>query len=195
MSGGPRKRATYEDLVAVPEHKLAQIIDGRLVVQPIFSAAEALIRMNLLGELRQPFQRARGGPGGWFFMLRPELRFGNDVLVPDLAGWRRTRMPHVTDETSTLAPDWIGEVMTSGTRRLERVGKLPIYARGGIPYAWLIDSEARTLEVLKLEGERWLILDGYAAEAEGPMLIRAKPFDAIELDLSALWADLAPGEG
>lgn len=195
MADPAQKRATYEDLLAVPDTRVAQILDGELIVQPRPAGPHALMTSALGTELGNPFHRGRGGPGGWMILFEPELHLGGDILVPDLAGWRRSRMPHVANEPYfTLAPDWICEVLSPSTARIDRFRKLPIYAREQIPFAWLIDVDARTLEVLKLEGERWLILGVYSPEEGEKTMIRAEPFDAVELELSVLWEDLAPVE-
>ena len=134
--------------------------------------------------------RKRGGPGGWYIVYEPELHFGTDVLVPDWGGWRRTRMPHRPETPySTLAPDWLCEILSPSTSSFDRAKKLAIYAREGVPWAWLIDPLARTLEVLKLEGGRWTILATHAGEE----VVRAEPFEAIELELAALWGDVGGG--
>jgi Uma2 family endonuclease len=123
-------------------------------------------------------------PGGWIMLFAPEVHFGNDVLVPDLAGWRRTRMPSApADAFITLAPDWICEVLSKSTEALDRGTKLRIYAREGIAHAGLVDPLAHTLEVLSLDAGRWTELASYGGESK----VSAAPFDAIELDLGALW--------
>jgi Uma2 family endonuclease len=104
--------------------------------------------------------------------------------VPDLAGWRRARLPTVPPEAYlTLAPDWVCEVLSTSTEALDRAKKLGIYARESVPYAWLVDPLARTLEVLSLGAARWIQVGRYDGEAT----IRAAPFDAIELALGSLW--------
>ena len=109
---------------------------------------------------------------------------GGDIVVPDLAGWRRERMPEIPDDTAfTLAPDWICEVLSPHTARLDRVKKLPIYAREKVAWAWLVDPVLKTLEVLRLEGPSWLLVAAYAGDDK----VRAQPFDAIELELAGLW--------
>ena len=114
----------------------------------------------------------------------PELHFGDDVLVPNLAGWRRERLPSTPNEPYlTLAPDWICEVLSPSTEYIDRGKKLRIYAREGVAHAWLVDPLAHTLEALSLEAGRWTQLDRYEGEAR----VRAAPFDAIELGLGALW--------
>ncbi len=134
------------------------------------------------------FRRGRGGPGGWIIIDEPELHLEGDVVVPDLAGWRRERMPIVTTEEAyfTLAPDWICEVLSPSTAKLDRAEKLPIYAAAGVKHVWLVEPLARTLEVYRLEATRWSLLDTYVDDAR----IRAEPFDAIELELGLLWSDV-----
>jgi Uma2 family endonuclease len=181
--------ATYDDLVKLPDHLVAEIADGELHAspRPAFPHAEAGSATG--GLLVPPFRWGRGGPGGWFIVYEPELHFGADVLVPDWAGWRRTRMPHRPETPyATLAPDWLCEILSPSTSSFDRVKKLAIYAREGVPHVWLMDPLARTLEVLWLEGGRWTILATHA----GNEVVRAEPFEAIELELSALWGDTAP---
>jgi Uma2 family endonuclease len=133
-----------------------------------------------------PYDRGIGGPGGWWILDEPELHFGQDVLVPDLAGWRRTRMPRLPDTAFfPLPPDWVCEVLSPSTAMLDRAKKLAIYAREGVAHAWIIDPILGTLEVLQLESGRWAIL----ATHYGNVVVRAEPFTDIDLELSALWAD------
>ena len=138
---------------------------------------------SVLGaQLGGPFHRS--GPGGWVILDEPELHFGNDVLVPDLAGWRRERMPEAPDEAYiTLAPDWVCEVLSPSTESLHRGKKLRLYARENVTHVWLVDPSRQTLEVLSLESGAWTAL----AVHEGRAAVRAAPFDAIELQLGALW--------
>ena len=134
--------------------------------------------------MRGPFDRGRGGPGGWRILAEPELHLARDVVVPDLAGWRRERLPRLPDEAYfSVAPDWIGEVLSPSTAALDRVKKLNIYAREQVAHAWLVEPIAQTLEVLRLESGRWVIVGTWA----GPAAVRAEPFDALELDLTLLW--------
>jgi Uma2 family endonuclease len=178
--------ATYDDLLALPEHVVGEIIDGELIVSPRPAPRHAVATSVLGGELGPPYHSGRGGPGGWWILFEPELHLGDDVLVPDLAGWRRSRMPTVPDTAYfTLAPDWICEVLSPHTARLDRQKKLAIYAREGVTHAWLLDPIERTLEVLRLEGARWTIVAVHAGEEE----VRAEPFDATALALARLWVD------
>jgi Uma2 family endonuclease len=187
MANVARKRATYEDVLAAPDHVVAEVIDGELHLQPRPAKAHALAATVLGEELGPPFRRGRGGPGGWVLLDEPELHLGDDILVPDLAGWRRERMPRIVDDLPyfTLAPDWVCEVLSPSTAKVDRTSKLGAYAREGVKHAWLVDPLLRTLEVLRLEGGRWLIL----AAHEGDAKVRAEPFDVFELDLGVLWGE------
>jgi Uma2 family endonuclease len=181
------RRATYDDVLSAPPHKVAELIHGVLHTQPRPAGPHARAASVLGEELGPPFDRGRGGPGGWILLDEPELHLGEHVLVPDLAGWRRERMPVVKDVPFfTLAPDWICEVLSKSTSKVDRAEKLPIYAEHGVPHAWLVDPISRTLEVLRLENGRWSIVGTHADAAR----VRVEPFDAIELELGALWADV-----
>jgi len=178
--------ATYEDLVKVPDICVAEIVDGELHVSPRPAPRHAVAGSSLGVLVGGPYQHGRGGPGGWWILGEPELHLGRDVLVPDLAGWRRARMPRMPSTAYfPLAPDWVCEVLSPSTASLDRVKKLTIYAREQVAHAWLIDPVARTLEVLRLEAGRWTIL----ATHTGSDVVRADPFAEIELELESLWAD------
>ncbi|AGC41857.1 hypothetical protein MYSTI_00507 [Myxococcus stipitatus DSM 14675] len=185
MGEGPKRPATYEDLLALPEHVVGQIIDGELIVMPRPASPHARANAHLFGELYGPFGRGRGGPGGWQLLMEPELHFGEDVLVPDLAGWRRERMtPEMSDAPYfTLAPDWVCEVLSPSTAAVDRVKKKCIYAREGVEHLWLVDPRARTLEVLRLSGQHWVELGTYSGDER----VRAEPFEVLELELGILW--------
>ena len=178
------RAATYDDLLQVPDHLVAEILDGELFTSPRPAPRHANASSGLGGELRRPFQAGRGGPGGWYILFEPELHLGRDVLVPDLAGWRRERLPRLPDEAFfLLPPDWVCEVISPSTAAMDRVKKLTIYARESVAHVWLIDPLVRTLEVLRLESQRWVI----AGTWSGHDAVRAEPFAAIELDLNLLW--------
>ncbi|MGE6763087.1 Uma2 family endonuclease [Corallococcus interemptor] len=182
-----RKPATYADLEALPPNLVGEIVNGELYATPPLATRQASAAMHLAGELHNPFGRGRGGPGGWLFLFKPELHLGQDVLVPDIAGWRRERMPKVPDVVGIqMAPDWLCEVLSPSTSRLDRVRKLPIYAREGVKHVWLVDPLQRTLEVFRLEGGHYLLLGTYE-EAE---TVHAEPFEALPLELKVLWEDV-----
>jgi Uma2 family endonuclease len=181
-----RRPATYEDLLAVPDHLVAEILDGELHTSPRPAPRHASATSGLGGILHGPFDRGRGGPGGWWILDEPELHLCRDVVVPDLAGWRRERLPRLPDEAfSSAAPDWICEVVSPSTAAMDRVKKLRIYSRESVRHAWLIDPIARTLEVFRLDDGRWTLL----TSASGGEVLRVEPFDAIDLELGLLWAD------
>lgn len=187
----PLRDATYADIEALPEHQVGELIHGRLHVMARPGPRHARASSRLGIELGGPFDRGRGGPGGWQILFEPELHFpnpvvkaGKDVLVPDLAGWRVERMPDLPEEAYfSLAPDWLCEVLSKSTEDLDRDVKMQIYAREGVRHVWLIDPIARTLEAFVLEGRRWeaggVLRDGARA--------RVAPFEALELELAALW--------
>ncbi|MBM7114168.1 Uma2 family endonuclease [Archangium primigenium] len=181
-----RRPATYQDLVALPEHQVGELIAGELYASPRPASRHAKAASILGMDLGNPFQRGRGGPGGWWLIFEPELHFGEDVLVPDLAGWRQERMPTIPDVSYfELAPDWICEVLSPSTAKLDVVLKLPRYGRAGVEHAWIVDPIHRMLQVFHQEQGRWVL----AASFSGDDRVRAQPFDAVELELGSLWMD------
>ena len=185
---GLGRPATYEDLQRVPDHLVAEIIDGELYTTPRPALRHALAGSSLGDELVSPFQKGRGGPGGWWILFEPELHLAPDILVPDLAGWRRERLPVVPDEPYlTIAPDWVAEILSPSTARLDRVKKLDVYARERVVHVWLLDPGTRILEVLALEEGRWVIHATFGQDEPA----RAVPFDAIEIDLAQVWGERA----
>src|SRR5688572_857964 len=123
-----KKRATYQDVLDAPDHVVAEIINGELHLSPRLFGPHTSVASTLGEELGPPFKRGRGGPGGWIILDEPELHLGDEVLVPDLAGWRRARMPIVPEEHFELAPDWICEVLSKSTEKADRLEKMPTYA-------------------------------------------------------------------
>lgn len=184
MANSARREATYEDLLQVPDTMVAQIIDGELIVSPRPALLHAGVEGDLFTELAGPFQRGRGGPGGWWLCVEPEVHLGKDIVVPDLAGWRRARLPEWPDAPYlTLSPDWVCEILSPSTARLDRGKKLDLYAREGVGHAWLLDPQACTVEVFALEAGRWVRLASHAA----PDAVRAAPFEAVPLELAAVF--------
>ncbi len=184
MAEAAPRWATYADLEAVPDHLVAEIVDGVLETH-----AHTLPRLGatlaaLAGELGLPFSRGRGGPGGWIFMPRTEFHFGRQVLVPDYAGWRRERLSVDPDaafiETS---PDWVCEILSPATDRLDRGRKRRIYAEAGVNHLWLLDPWNGVLEGFALTGGHWLLL-GTVARGE---TVTLPPFDAVSFPLDDLF--------
>ncbi|MFO0619408.1 MAG: Uma2 family endonuclease [Polyangiaceae bacterium] len=187
-----KKRATYQDVLDAPPHHTAQILFGTLHVMPRPRARHAVATAALGAELGAAFGRKRRAPGGWVLLDEPELHLGDDpdVVVPDLAGWRRERMPEVPDVAAfTLAPDWICEVLSPGTERIDRGEKMDIFAREGVRHAWLVEPRRKYLEVFRLEVSagvaRWLRIALHAGDA----VVHAEPFEELALQLDLLWTD------
>jgi Uma2 family endonuclease len=190
MQDVAQKRATYADLEAVPPHLVAEILDGGLFTHPRPVPRHALISPALLDELVGPFQKGRGGPGGWVFMNEPELHFDEQVLVPDLAAWRRERLPELP-ETAWIetAPDWVCEILSPSTEKADRCQKRRIYGESGIAHLWLVDPRTRMLETFELVGTRWQVGPTFSDAAE----VCAPPFTNHRFSLGVLWPfDLIP---
>ena len=185
-----RRPAAYEDLLAVPEHLVAELIDGDLYTSPRPAPRHAATASALIGLLHGPFDLGRNGPGGWRILFEPELHLRDDVLVPDIAAWRRERLPRLPDEAYfSIAPDWICEVQSPSSAALDRGKKLGVYAREAVKHAWMLDPLAEILEVLRFEAGLWTIL-GTHVEAQ---VVNAEPFQTLGLELSLLWEPDSPG--
>jgi Uma2 family endonuclease len=185
MSSEAKKFATYDDLLKVPDHLVAEIISGELITSPRPGPRHARASSILGGEITGPFDKGKGGPGGWWILDEPEIHLQSDILVPDLAGWRKEFLPSIPVSKSyfEIAPNWVCEVLSNRTAGTDRVKKLPIYAREKVDHVWLIDPEKMTLEVYARSEQRWILLNSFA----GNNIIRAAPFEAIEMDLGSLW--------
>ncbi len=191
MVGAPKKKpATYQDVLDAPAHLVAEIIGGDLRLSPRPAGPPTAAASRLGFVLGPPFQFGNGGPGGWQILDEPELHFGTEIVVPDLGGWKIERLPVIRDEDKyfTIVPDWVCEVLSPSTHVHDRSEKLPIYARAGVLHVWFVNARHRTLEVMRLLDGKWLIVDVH----RGDVKVRAEPFEAIEIDLAVLWANLAP---
>ena len=176
--------ATYQDVLDAPPHMVAEIIDGTLYTHPRPTPPHALASSGLGGRINPPFHFGDGGPGGWWILFEPELHLGDDIVVPDRAGWRRERLPEYPDVAYfTLAPDWVCEVLSPSTRKLDLGSKNAIYARAGVSHLWLVDPEARSLEAYALRDKQWVLIDTLFDDAS----VSLPPFDAISFDLGDLW--------
>lgn len=188
------EKATYSDdlhtqLEALPENLTGEIINSRLYTQPRPTNPHALAGSGLGMDIGSAYHRGRGGPGGWWILDEPEIHFIRDteVLVPDLAGWQRERMPRLPrDHRIEVVPDWVCEILSPSTARKDRVVKMPVYARHGTPYLWLVDPLAHTLEAFALHEGRWTVI-GLFQEQDA---VSVEPFIEIAQELGALWADL-----
>lgn len=200
---GPSRRATYDDLLAVPGHLTAELIDGvvyamaRPRVRHAASSSAMGVHLGAAFGLRRPI----GGPGGWVLLDEPELHLGallgtssptDLVLAPDMAGWRRERLPEAPDAAALeLAPDWICEIISPSTAGHDRITKMEWYGRVGVPWAWIVDADARSIEVYHHDGSNWVFLGGVVGQTPS----RIQPFDAVEFDISEWWAPAPPPAG
>lgn len=184
MAEAAARRATYADLEAVPDHLVAEIVDGLLETHPRPRPRHAMAAAELAGELTPPFGRGRGGPGGWIFMIEPEVHLGSHVVVPDLAGWRRERMP-TEPETAWIEtpPDWVCEILSPATARLDRGPKRRIYAEAGLAHLWLLDPGDGVLEAFTLTAGQWLL----TSTVQRGETVAAPPFDAVPFALDDLF--------
>jgi Uma2 family endonuclease len=197
MSEPAIHRATYADVVAAPEGRTAELIGGELFVSPRPGIRHARAEGEIFGDLRERFALKGAGDGsGWWLLVEPELHLGlpspeDEVVAPDVAGWRRQRMPRLPDTAAiTEPPDWICEVLSPGAAavRRDRVLKPSLYATRGVGHLWLVDPIAELLEVYRLHGDVYARAQAFAGDAR----VRAEPFDAIELDLAGWWLPGAP---
>lgn len=180
-------RATYADVLAAPEDKIAEVIHGVLHLSPRPGISHTAAGSAIGDELGPPFKRGRGGPGGWVILDEPELHLDSHILVPDLAGWKRERVPLLANEPYIdIVPDWVCEILSPSTSRRDRTEKRPLYASYGVSYLWMVDPANRSLEVFQLINGRWTDAGTYVDNARP----RAVPFDAIEFELGNLWADV-----
>ena len=184
-----RRKATYEDLLKVPDTMVAEILDGDLYTTPRPASPHARAASGIGSVLWGAFDRPCNGPGqpgGWWILFEPELHLGADVVVPDVAGWRREKMPVLPNVAAfTQAPDWACEVVSPATAGADRVRKMRIYARESVGHLWLVDPLAKTLEAYRLEGARWVVVGTHG----GSERVRAEPFEAIELDIDRWWLE------
>jgi len=186
MQDLPRRPATYDDLMAVPPHLVAEIIAGELVTHPRPAPRHSRAATILSGIVVPPFDIGIGGAGGWWILAEPELHLAQDVVVPDIAGWRRERMLTLPETAwFELPPDWACEVLSPSTARYDRGAKRDIYASNGIKHLWHVEPPERLLEVFELVNGQWLLLRTYRDDEA----VAASPFAAAPFKLGLLWAD------
>lgn len=185
----PKRKATYADVLAAPEQHVAEILDGDLFVSPRPASPHGRASAMLYRQLG-PFDPAGDdlpAPGGWWICIEPEVHLDGDVVVPDIAAWRRERMPRIPSVAwFDLPPDWVCETLSPSTVRMDRGRKLALYARASIAHVWLLDPLARTLEMLHLGSDGRY---GIVAVHTGDELVRGEPFEAVAIDLKHLWLD------
>ncbi len=189
MTARFREKVTYEDLLKVPDNMVAEVIDGELYTWPRPSARHAKVASRLGMKIGSAYDLGDNGPGGWWIVVEPELHFGGNILVPDIGGWRRERVPEYPEASGCeIAPDWLCEVLSPSTGRIDRGKKLPIYARENVQWAWIIDPAQETIEIKRLEAGRWFDL----AVFSGDDTVRTEPFPDIEFSASIFWTSPLP---
>ena len=188
-TAAPPRRATYQDVLDAPPDMVAEVVGGTLRTQPRPAALHARASSGLGAKIGGPFDYDRDGPGGWWIIDEPELHLGDDILVPDLAGWRRERMPEYPDKAYfTLAPDWVCEVLSPSTRAFDQGSKRAIYAREEVVYLWFVDPDVRTLEVFELRSGQWVLMDTLTGDTP----VSLPPFEQISFSLGDLWPTATP---
>ena len=177
--------ATMADLEALPPELKGEIIDGELYVSPRPRGPHANVEGAIVDEVRPPYHRGRGGPGGWWILPEPGIEApGSPEFSPDVAGWRRERMPDIpVDQPIRVVPDWICEILSPSTRGYDLVTKRRFYARIGVTWLWYVDVEARSIIVSRLEGGSWLEIAAHGQDEK----VRLEPFPAVEIDLASWW--------
>ncbi len=181
-------KSLYQQLMELSEHLTGEIIGGQLYTQPRPAGPHAVATSSLGADVHNAFHSGRGGPGGWWILDEPEVHFVRDteVAVPDIAGWRRERLPRIPrDQRFEVAPDWICEVLSPGTAKYDRVVKMPLYAQYGVAFLWLVDPAARTLEAFALKDEHWTVIGQFKDQEQ----VSIEPFTAISLALADLWIE------
>lgn len=188
MRDPARRTATYQDVLNAPAHLVAEIIDGDLLLHPRPSTVHADAATGIVSVLAPLRRRGGDSPGGWQVLFGPELHLFDEILVPDVAAWRRERLPRIPQAAFlTLAPDWVCEILSPATARLDRSKKMRSYARNRVEYLWLVDPGVQLLEVFRLGGEFWQ----QVAVATGSERVRMPPFEEIELELAQWWEEAA----
>lgn len=180
----PLANPTYADLEAVPENMRGEIIGGELLMSPRPAPKHAVAAGGLLSLVMGPFQYGIGGPGGWWILTEPEVRLRGECFIPDIAGWRLETMPELPDAaTLTIAPDWVCEVLSPSTERLDRGKKLAAYSRHRVSHVWLVNPTSRTIEVLRRTGDTWTLV--HVHDEDVPLA--AEPFEAVPLPVQLIW--------
>jgi Uma2 family endonuclease len=187
MADPAKKRATRADLDALPDNVVGELIHGVLHTMTRPRPPHASAATVLGSDLNGPFQRGRNGPGGWWILIEPGIELASldiEEIVPDVAGWRRERLPRLPDGPITIAPDWVCEVLSPTTRAHDLKLKRPLYAQAQVGWMWLVDVGARLLTASRLHEGRWLEVGTWGDED----VARIEPFEAVELRLADLWA-------
>lgn len=184
MSELLQRAATYADIEALPPNIVGEILFGALVTHPRPVPRHAIVPFALADPLSGAFQGGRNGPGGWIFMVEPELHLGPHIVVPDVAGWRRETLPSLPDTAwIETPPDWVCEVLSPPTESHDRGSKRRIYAAASVSHLWLIDPRPKLLEAFALSDGKWLLIGALRNDEQ----VCIPPLDAISFSLGVLW--------
>ncbi len=178
------RRASYQDILDLPEGMVGEFITAALYSHPRPGIAYARAAWKLPGKIGGPFDRDETGPGGWIVLAEPELHLGEDIAGPDMAGWKRARYPVVANDACPfVAPDWVCEILSPSTAQKDRALKADLYAKQGVSWMWFLDPQLKTLEAYRNLNGQWLQL---AVPKEGDE-VKVEPFDTAPFKLDALW--------
>jgi len=184
VSKAGKFKDVYQELINLPKNMVGEIINDQLYAQPRPDPRHALVSSCLGDELVGPYYKGRGGPGGWWILFEPEIHLDNEILVPDIAGWKKERLPKLPETAFfEIPPDWVCEILSHSTLKKDRVLKMPLYAKFNFQYIWLIDPLAKMLEVYQLEKKYWKLIGTFAENDK----VSAVPFQEVTIDLSVLW--------
>jgi Uma2 family endonuclease len=187
MSGAAPRLCTYEDILHLPEHVRAEVLGGVVEVSPAPLPKHSKAQGSLRRFVGGPFDDddGFGGVGGWWIFVEVDVQLGpHDVVRPDLAGWRRPRLPDPGDQRPiTVVPDWICEIVSPTSVRRDRVKKRDLYGQHQVPHYWIVDVEARTLEAFERQEDRWVLVGNYEDDDTASI----PPFEAIELPVGRLF--------
>jgi Uma2 family endonuclease len=185
--GAGSKRATYDDLLALPEGTRAEVIAGRLESGPSPLPEHSRALGSLSELIGGPYDRrhGRGGPGGWWILGEVDVRLTpHDIVVPDVSGWRRERLPEPWGRRPIdVVPDWLCEILSPSNAAHDRVTKATLYAEHGVRFYWMIDPAERVLEAFRLVDGLWMRIGSY----DGSAVARIAPFEDVELELALLF--------
>jgi Uma2 family endonuclease len=177
--------ATLADLDELPIDVIGEIIGGVLYAMPRPRPAHQRTTTLIGGHLANPFDLGGGdGPGGWWILVDPLIALpGAPRVVPDLAGWRRERMPELPDGTITVVPDWVCEILSPSTAVHDLETKAPHYCKVGVLFLWIVDVDVRTVSAYKRQAGNWHPLGVYSTETDA----RIGPFEEVPLNVTSWW--------
>jgi Uma2 family endonuclease len=184
ISANPRK-TPYEELIDLPESLTGEVLNGQLYAHPRPGGRHILVASNIGAEFHGPYQRGKGGPGGWWILVEPEVHFvlDRDVTVPDVAGWQKSRMADIPEgHKFTVVPDWVCEILSPSTESIDREIKMPLYATYGVRFLWLVHPLKKTIETYKLEAAQWVSKRIFRSGDS----VCCEPFEALAINLNEL---------